>query len=156
MRYNVHYKRLVLFTGPVIDVVPYIFQYFRSDKLRGIRHLGELKLTQANIPLNPVFFPAEYWRSSIMSSMVALEATEPRKADQSQFDLANILFVSDCFCDGGSNGGVACGDRLWSSHDFVIHSSLLCFYFVEKQTNVVFKGDVQCYNISATIARCGG
>lgn len=77
-----------------------------------------------------------------MSSVVALEATESRKAHQSQFDLANILFVGDHICDRRSDGCVACRYRPWSSHDFVIYSSILRFHFVERQTDVVRKGNV--------------
>lgn len=147
--------RRVLFAGALIDVVSYIFQYFRSDKLRGIRHLGTLKILSANTPVIPIF-PAEYWRSSIMSSMVALEATEPGKAHQSQLDLAYNLPLSDGFRDCCPDDRFACRNRVWSPHDPVFRSGLLRFHCMEGQTDVVRQGDVQRHDFPAEATGRGG
>lgn len=87
--------------------------------------------------------------------MVALEATEPREAHQSPPDLADLLLVGDHFRDCSPDGRVACGNGLWSPHDFILCSSLLRVHFVERQTHVVPEGHIQRYDFSAATARCG-
>lgn len=67
-----------------------------------------------------------------MSSMVALEAAKLREAHQSQFNLADHLFIGDRFCYCRSHGRIACRDWFRTSDDFDLCSSVLYFYIVEK------------------------
>lgn len=90
-----------------------------------------------------------------MSSVVALEATEPGAAHQGPPGVAGVLPFGDPLRDGRPHGRLPRGNRTRAADDPFLHSGVLRIHTVEEQADVVHEGDVQRHDIPAEAPRRG-